>query len=215
VAEEQLGDPLLAAWAAEKLMRLDPEDPQARTSLARAEARRGAARDRLDAARAAVSATEAAGAAAKQRADALRALAAGLRGAPLEGAARSRALAELAARAPEDKGLLAEAYRAAWIRGDRQTVRAIAERQLSAATEVWQRVEARRQLAMEARARGAWSEANEATRPLLDEAPGHRFAASLAWTQAAIAGDRVTRARALGRRRREARGGSRLGPRPG
>jgi tetratricopeptide (TPR) repeat protein len=103
----------------------------------------------------------------------------------------------LAERVPEDRALVAEAYRAAWARGDRGAVRTLAERQLATATEVWQRVEARRQLAFEARGRGAWAEANEATRPLLDEAPDHRLAASLAWVQAANAGDRLTRARAI------------------
>ncbi len=195
VAEEQLGDPLLAAWAAERLLRVDPEDSQARVSLARAEARRGVARDRLDAARAAVSEGGAISGAA--RVEALRALAAGLRGSPLEATARARALAELAELAPEEKGALAEAYRSAWARGDRAGVRALAVRQLATATETWQRVEARRQLAAEARARGAWSEANDATRPLLEEASELGLAVSLALTQAVLAGDRATRALAL------------------
>jgi tetratricopeptide (TPR) repeat protein len=203
VAEEQLGDPALAAWAAERLLRLEPDDSQARVSLARAESRRGAARERLEAVRALVTETEATEAgeagerSGRERTEALRALAIALRGAPLEGAARARVLAELAERLPEDRGLVAEAYRAAWARGDRAAVRALAERQLAAATEVWQRVEARRQLAIEARGRGAAAEANAATSPLLSEAPEHRLALSLAWVQAAIANDRATRARAI------------------
>ena len=99
VAEEQLADPSLAAWAAERLLRLDPDDYQARASLARAESRRGPAHERLEAARDAVSRGESLPAPA--RVNALRALALALRGAPLEGAARARVLAELADARPE------------------------------------------------------------------------------------------------------------------
>ncbi len=195
VAEEQLGESSLAAWAAERLVRLDPYDSQARALLARVESRRGAAKERLDAARAAVSEE---GVSAEARIEALRVFAARLRGAPMEGATRARVLVELAERLPGDRALVAEAYRAAWGRGDRASVRALGERQLAVATDVWQRVEARRHLAAEARARGAWAEANDAARPLLDEAPDHRLAASIAWVHAALAGDRATRARAIG-----------------
>jgi hypothetical protein len=192
VAEEELADPALAAWAAERLLRLDPEDAQARASLAKADGRRAAARERLDAIRALVADTR-----GNDRIAALRALAAALRGAPLEGATRARVLAELASHTPDDRPLLVEAYRTAWGRGDRATVHAMAERQLATATEAWQRLQARRNLAAEARSRGAWSEANNATRALLDEAPDDRMAASVAWTHAAVAGDRRTRARAM------------------
>jgi len=192
VAEEELADPALAAWASERLLRMDPDDAQARTSLARAETRRVAARERLDAIRALVTETR-----GNDRVAALRAFAAALRGAPLEGAMRARVLAELASQVPDDRAILVEAYRAAWGRGDRAAVRTMAEKQLATATEAWQRVEARRQLAAEARVRGAWNEANEATRALLDEAPDHRLATSLAWVHAAVAGDRATRARAI------------------
>ena len=192
VAEEDLADPALAAWASERLLRLDPDDSQARVSLARADTRRAAARERLDAIRALVSETQ-----GNDRIAALRAFATALRGAPLEGATRARVLAELASHTPDDRPLVVEAYRVAWGRGDRATVRALAEQQLSTATEAWQRVEARRHLAAEARGRGAYADANALTRALLEEAPDHRLATSIAWVHAAVAGDRATRARAI------------------
>ena len=126
VAEEDLADPALAAWASERLLRMDPDDAQARTSLARAEARRAGARERLDAIRALVSETK-----GNDRVAALRAFAAALRGAPLEGATRARVLAELASHVPTDRAILVEAYRATWGRGDRAAVRAMAEKQAS------------------------------------------------------------------------------------
>jgi tetratricopeptide (TPR) repeat protein len=200
VAEEQLASAPLAAWAAERLLRLDPEDPPARALLVRGEVRRKEARDRLEAARSAVASLDEPGAhrrSSPPRAAALRNLAVALRGAPLEAAVRARVLADLAMELPEDRAIAAEAYRAAWGRGDRASVLGIAERALSAATEVWQRVEARRHLAAEARSRGSWAEANDLARPLLEEAPEDRVGASLVWVHAALAGDMLSRAKAI------------------
>jgi hypothetical protein len=200
VAEEQLADPLLAAWAAERLLRLEPDDAQGRASLARAQTRRVPANERFDAARAALAADDERGgqkSGGKVRIELLRAVAAAARGIPAESALRARVLAELAARLPGDRAVLAEAYRAAWSRGDREQVRGIAQEELSAGDEAWQIVEARRQLAMEARWRGAWAEAGAATVPLLDDAADHRLSAGIAWAHAALGGDRKGRARAL------------------
>jgi tetratricopeptide (TPR) repeat protein len=194
LADEQLSDPALAAWAMERLAWLDPDDPQPRTALARSAGRLAAHQEKVDAAQRDLIASTPDG-----RVAALRTLAALLRGMPEQADARARALGELVAKVPPDRALVGDAYRLAWRRGQVGEVVALAQRQLEGSTETATRVEARRQLAAAARAMGEVDRANEAARPLLEEAPGHRGAAALVWVHAALAGDARTRALAIER----------------
>ena len=193
LAEEQLADPALASWAFEMLRRLDPSDPApAQAGIARNAARDAARREEISFLRRDLELAKGAA-----RREPLVALAALLRSDPEQSELFLGILGELVALAPDEKKWRAEAYRIALRRRDHAEVSRLASEQMAKARTVVDVVEGRLALATAARMLGDTSAANDATRPLLDDAPAHRQAAAFAWANAGIANDERTRARAI------------------
>jgi tetratricopeptide (TPR) repeat protein len=189
LAEEELSDPALAMWAFERVLVFAPSDVAAKRGVDRNFQRAQGMREELAAGRKALGARE-----GNARVEHLKMIALILRGMPDQADALAKILAELAERCPTEKRFAAEATRLAWRLGDLDAVKEHAGAQLADAKDARDRVEARLALAQVARATNNPAAANEATRALLAEAPGDRAGGSVAWANAALAGDERTRA---------------------
>jgi tetratricopeptide (TPR) repeat protein len=192
LAEDHLRDSALARWAWEALLRFEPSDTFALAGLARSLDRAEALRQQVEGLQRRLDTER-----DDNRVELLRALAALLRSRPDEGYHHASVLAELTTRAPDERPWCKEAIRLAWRRADYAEAARLVREQIVRAERDDDRVEGRVSLAAAARAMGDFAAANQATRPLLTDTPGHRGAAGAAWVNAALAGDGETRAAAL------------------
>ena len=193
VADEQLGEVGVAAWALERVVWFSAGDSAAESALARCTPRVAELLQELERAR-----RERASAKNDEVAvDALRKMSLVLRALPGRADELAEVLAELARRVPGERRFAAEAARIGWRRGDLAEVTRLARTRLNETENAADRVEACSVLAAAAHASGDAAAANEATRRLIDEPSPSREAAGAAWMNAALAGDKKTRARAL------------------
>jgi len=203
IADEQLREPGVAMWAHEQVLVLMPNDRTARAGVRRASPRIQALHAELVRAK-----NELASSSEATRLEALHKLAVILRGMPGDADILVEVLAELARHAPEGgrsaSGSIPtlEAARVAARRGKREDAASLARERLldsKASSEV--RAEAYLILSAAARSLGAVSEANDATRALLDIGNGPSKVsvevASAAWLNATLAKDKRTRALAI------------------
>jgi cellulose synthase operon protein C len=191
-AEEQLRDSALASWAHGAVLRFDPHDPGALAGLARNAQRWETARREVEAIERSLESAR-----GSERVEPLRTLAGLLASRPDEGVRHAAVLAELVDLERRERRWIAEASRLARRRGDFAEIARLAEEQLARAQSVLDFVEARSALAAALRGLGDVVRANEATKPLLAEAPANRKALALVWVSATLANDTRTRAGAI------------------
>jgi tetratricopeptide (TPR) repeat protein len=192
LAEEQLGDGALAMWAHAAVLRFDPHDPGAGAGLARNRERAETVRREILALEGVLDSVR-----GNDRLEPLRALAGLLTSRPDEGVRHAAVLEELVHLERRERRWIADAARLARRRGDFAAGVRIATEQLARAESVLDFVEARTALATALRALGHVARANEATKALLTEAPGHLKAVAAVWIHAALAGDARSRAGAI------------------
>ncbi|MBX3185405.1 MAG: hypothetical protein KF819_00255 [Labilithrix sp.] len=182
---EERSDRALAGWAFATIAELDPRDERAKENAARyAES---VERRRQD-----VASAEAALAGASSRIEGLASLARLLRSAPEAGKQLAAVLAELSASEPDDDALFAEAIRVAERAKDFEGVAALCRQRISRASPP---PRVRLALVSALRRSGDAAGAAAAADGLFDACTPWAYA--VAWISAVVAGDAVTRARAL------------------
>ena len=188
IADESLGDPVLAAWALAK----SGGDAQARDA-ASVEALRVAESEKGRFVRALAHASPN----TEERVEALKGLAGLLRSCPDEGELNAEVLRELVAALPLERRWYVEAVRLAFRRGDMTEAISLARGVREGGAPGQDVVEATITEAVARRALQDFSGANETTRGLLVRAPDNPRALAVAWMNAALAGDHETRSGAL------------------
>lgn len=188
-AEENRDEPL-AAWAHAAAAKLDPSDERARSAASRLESALRRHREEIDLARRSLETSAEGG-----RSQLLEELARLLRSAPEAAAQHADVLVELALakKSADDDACFFDAVRAAERVGDYATVEKVARARLDARGA---NVRVRNVLVSALRRKGDLAGALEATRAFADDA-ATRWTCSVAWTAAALTGDRATRGKAL------------------